>query len=129
MKSSEKRVPKSEAPISGQAVSSKGSAVVAEPRVKITPVPPAHPRKARIQSGREMRTRVPREHHGEYRRRAGGRDLVAILQQSNEGRLPHLVPIRFGRMLRSPFAFYRGAAALMAYDLGHQSCGRGSRAV
>jgi len=40
-----------------------------------------------------------------------------ILKESNQGRLPELVPIRYGRMLRSPFTFLRGSAALMAYDL------------
>jgi uncharacterized protein (DUF2252 family) len=45
------------------------------------------------------------------------RDPVDLLSESNEGRIPELVPIRFGRMLQSPFAFYRGSAALMAADL------------
>jgi uncharacterized protein (DUF2252 family) len=40
-----------------------------------------------------------------------------LLLESNEGRIPELVPIRHGRMLQSPFAFYRGSAALMAADL------------
>jgi hypothetical protein len=39
------------------------------------------------------------------------------LNESNSGRLPHLIPIRFGRMMQSPFAFYRGSAAVMAADL------------
>jgi uncharacterized protein (DUF2252 family) len=46
------------------------------------------------------------------------RDPIAWLQHSNLGRVPELVPLRHGRMLASPFAFYRGAAALMAHDLG-----------
>ena len=46
-----------------------------------------------------------------------GRDLIDMLERSNEGRLPHLAPIRFGRMLRNPFAFLRGAPAVMARDL------------
>jgi hypothetical protein len=44
-------------------------------------------------------------------------DPVATLAKSNEGRIPGLIPIRFGRMSQSPFAFYRGAAAVMAADL------------
>ena len=50
---------------------------------------------------------------------ADTRDVVRILERSNRGRLAHLVPIRYGRMLHSPFAFMRGAAAVMAHDLGH----------
>src|SRR6266705_3276165 len=45
------------------------------------------------------------------------RDPVELVLESNEGRMPDLVPIRHGRMLQSPFAFYRGTAALMAADL------------
>ena len=46
-------------------------------------------------------------------------DPVDILIANSEGRVPHLVPIRYGRMMVSPFAFYRGAAAVMASDLSH----------
>jgi uncharacterized protein (DUF2252 family) len=45
------------------------------------------------------------------------RDPIEVLVASNEGRMPELVPIRFGRMLQSPFTFYRGSAAIMAADL------------
>ncbi len=45
------------------------------------------------------------------------RDPVAIIDAESEGRVPELVPIRYGRMLVSPFTFYRGAAAIMAHDL------------
>jgi len=48
---------------------------------------------------------------------SGSRDPVAILEQQAETRVPELVPIRYGRMLESAFAFYRGAAAVMATDL------------
>jgi uncharacterized protein (DUF2252 family) len=46
-----------------------------------------------------------------------GRDPLALLHESNLGRVAELIPVRFGRMLESPFAFYRGAAMLMAHDL------------
>ena len=49
---------------------------------------------------------------------AGPRDPLAILAAQDETRVPELVPIRYGRMLASPFAFFRGAAAVMAADLG-----------
>ena len=47
----------------------------------------------------------------------GERDAVALIQASNQGRVAELLPVRHGRMLASPFAFFRGAAMLMAYDL------------
>jgi uncharacterized protein (DUF2252 family) len=67
--------------------------------------------------GKALREAVPREDHGEWKRPKDRRDPVDLLSESNEGRLPELIPIRFGRMLQSPFAFYRGSAALMAADL------------
>jgi hypothetical protein len=68
--------------------------------------------------GREQRRAVPRAALGECPAPgAARRDPVGWLQASNAGRVPELVPLRHGRMLASPFAFYRGAAALMAHDL------------
>ena len=59
------------------------------------------------------------------------RDPVEVLEQCSRGRLPELIPIRYGRMLRNPFTFLRGSPALMAYDLARtpvtgievQACG------
>ena len=45
--------------------------------------------------------------------------MLALLEASNQGRLETLVPVRHGRMLASAFTFYRGAPAVMAYDLAH----------
>jgi len=56
------------------------------------------------------------EAHAEFRP-AGSRDPVALLLSQAETRVPELVPIRHGRMLVSPFTFYRGAALVMAADL------------
>jgi uncharacterized protein (DUF2252 family) len=64
-----------------------------------------------------MRDSVPRTSQGGWKPPDDRRDILELLNESNEGRLPSLVPIRFGRMSASPFAFYRGAAALMAADL------------
>jgi uncharacterized protein (DUF2252 family) len=72
----------------------------------------------RLQAGRALRKKVPRAIHAEWKAPADRRDPVEIVIESSAGRLPHLVPIRYGRMLRSPFTFMRGSAALMAYDLG-----------
>ena len=60
---------------------------------------------------------MPRETHGGWKPPGKRRDPVEILVESNKGRVPELVPLRFGRMSQSPFAFYRGAAAIMAADL------------
>lgn len=50
---------------------------------------------------------------------AAGRDPIGVLERQHQGRIPDLVPVRVERMLRSPFAFYRGSAAVMASDLAH----------
>jgi uncharacterized protein (DUF2252 family) len=76
-----------------------------------------HVRSERLAAGKALRERVPRESHGNWRPPRQGRDPVEILEQSNRGRLPELVPIRYGRMVRTPFTFLRGSAGLMAYDL------------
>ena len=69
----------------------------------------------RWDEGRSARSTTPREALGAHP--ADDRDPLALLAASNAGRVASLVPIRHGRMARSAFAFYRGAAALMAHDL------------
>ncbi len=64
-----------------------------------------------------MRRLLPRSRHAEWAPPPDRGDPVAHLEVSNAGRVPELVPIRYGRMLRSPFTFLRGAAGLMARDL------------
>ncbi|MGT2510802.1 DUF2252 domain-containing protein [Cupriavidus basilensis] len=71
----------------------------------------------RAAKGRALRDTVPRVSQAGWRLPKDRRDPIEILSESNEGRIPQLIPIRFGRMSASPFAFYRGAAALMAADL------------
>ncbi len=70
----------------------------------------------RVEQGRTLRASVPRSSHADWVP-APGRDPIAILEASNEARVPELIPVRFGRMLVSPFASYRGSAAVMAADL------------
>jgi Uncharacterized protein conserved in bacteria (DUF2252) len=72
--------------------------------------------KERIAWGKAARARVPLEAHADFRP-APSRDPVALLLRQAETRVPELVPIRHGRMLVSPFTFYRGAAIVMADDL------------
>lgn len=91
----------------------------------------ALPSAALFAAGKALRERVPRHAHGIFKRDKGKVDPLAILRAQDEGRLKELLPIRYGRMLQSPFTFYRGAAAVMAADLastpniGHrvQACG------
>ncbi|OKH99967.1 hypothetical protein A6A06_23365 [Streptomyces sp. CB02923] len=81
--------------------------------------------------GKALRERTPRSAQGRFTPEAGRPDAVTSVEESNAGRLPELVPIRVGRMAAGPFAFLRGSAGLMAYDLtttpvtgiGAQICG------
>jgi uncharacterized protein (DUF2252 family) len=74
-------------------------------------------RPERLEAGRALRQDVPRAWHAAWEPAPGRRDPIAILEAQAETRLPDLVPIRHGRMVSSPFAFFRGAAAVMAADL------------
>jgi len=69
------------------------------------------------EAGRAARVEASRSSHGEWTPATGRRDPVEILVEQAASRVPELVPIRYGRMLASPFTFYRGAAAIMAADL------------
>jgi uncharacterized protein (DUF2252 family) len=71
---------------------------------------------ASVAAGKAARARVPLESHREFRP-AAARDPVGLLLEQDETRIPELVPVRHGRMLVSPFTFYRGAALPMAADL------------
>ena len=85
----------------------------------------------RVAAGKKAREKVPRSSHGEWEPAARRRDPVEVLEDQAKSRVPELVPIRYGRMLASPFTFFRGAAAIMAMDLAHtpqsglrvQACG------
>ena len=70
---------------------------------------------ARAAGGRSARAEVQRSSHGEWV--GSDRDPVAILAKQDASRVAELVPLRYGRMLASPFAFFRGGAAVMAADL------------
>src|SRR5262245_48105154 len=81
--------------------------------------------------GKKLRDSVARDRHAAWRAPAGRADPIAILRTADRTRQPELVPLRYGRMLQSPFAFYRGSAPVMAADLAHtpttgihvQACG------
>ncbi|HWS21923.1 MAG TPA: DUF2252 domain-containing protein [Methanoregula sp.] len=71
----------------------------------------------RRQEGKALRAKIPRESHAEFEMAKDRTDPVKVIKKSSEGRLQHLIPIRYGRMAKSVFAFYRGTASLMAMDL------------
>jgi uncharacterized protein (DUF2252 family) len=69
------------------------------------------------EKGKAARTGAPRESQGWYEAASDRPDPVALLEEQARTRVPELVPIRYGRMLVSPFTFFRGAALVMASDL------------
>ncbi|MFN8497175.1 MAG: DUF2252 domain-containing protein [Anaerolineae bacterium] len=71
----------------------------------------------RAEIGKTRRAQTPRAAHAAWQPSSNRRDPIELLEESNAGRVAELIPIRYGRMSRSPFAFLRGSAALMAYDL------------
>src|SRR6187200_277600 len=71
----------------------------------------------RIAAGKDLRKKFPRINQGEYYVNYDPTGSFSNLEEQGKTRLPDLVPIRYARMLTSPFAFLRGAAAIMAADL------------
>src|SRR5262252_8248389 len=76
----------------------------------------SRPDSERVAFGLRLRQRCPRKVHARWRP-PPKRDPVGLLIATDKGRLPNLIPLRYGRMMVSPFTFYRGAAAIMASDL------------
>jgi uncharacterized protein (DUF2252 family) len=85
----------------------------------------------RIAAGKALRHKISREDFGRWKDIKGRPDPIELLHKSDAGRLKRLLPMRYGRMLPSPFTFYRGAACVMAADLSRtpvtglkvQACG------
>ncbi len=71
----------------------------------------------RAQLGKEARAKVPRRDHATFEAPGDRPDPISLLEEQATSRVPDLVPIRYGRMVASPFAFFRGAALIMASDL------------
>ena len=67
--------------------------------------------------GKALRETCPRSSHAVWKAPADRPDPLRLLEQSNQGRITSLIPVRYGRMVRTPFTFYRGAALNMAADL------------
>jgi uncharacterized protein (DUF2252 family) len=76
----------------------------------------------RVAAGRSARASAPRSSHAEWAASAGRPDPVELLERQATTRVGQLLPLRYARMLASPFAFYRGAAAVMAADLADTPC-------
>ena len=74
-------------------------------------------RAERYAAGRALRAKAPRTSLGEWAPASDRPDPISLLEESNRTRVPELVPIRYGRMSLSPFAFLRGSAIVMASDL------------
>src|SRR5262245_33546378 len=85
----------------------------------------------RAAAGKALRDKIPRHEHGRWKNGKGREDPIDLLRKSDAGRMKDLLAIRYGRMLASPFAFYRGSAGIMASDLARtpstglkvQACG------
>jgi uncharacterized protein (DUF2252 family) len=73
-----------------------------------------------MKDGKALRKALSIKHQGEYKPPQDRIDPVAILEEQAKTRIPSLIPIRYERMLQSPFAFFRGGAAIMAQDLANQ---------
>ena len=70
-----------------------------------------------VAAGKRLRDTVPRASQGVWKRAKSRPDPLALLEASDAGRMPELIPIRYGRMLQTPFTFFRGSANVMASDL------------
>lgn len=77
------------------------------------------PVEERVAAGKALRQQCPRQSQAECSAPVDRADPVELLVENSQGRMEDLIPIRYGRMAANPFAFYRGAAAIMAYDLSH----------
>ena len=73
----------------------------------------------RLAKGKALREVTPRKTQKEWTSPPNRADPIDLLIESSKGRIEELLPIRYGRLMVSPFTFYRGAAAIMAYDLSH----------
>jgi uncharacterized protein (DUF2252 family) len=85
-----------------------------KPTPRVAPRPSREERRA---AGKALRDKIPRVSHADWAPAARRADPVAQLIESSKGRVPELIPIRYGRMMASPFTFYRGTANIMAADL------------
>lgn len=74
-------------------------------------------RRERYERGQALRTQCPRSSHATCQARDDSVDPLALIEESNVGRVPGLIPVRYERMSKTPFTFFRGSANLQAHDL------------
>ena len=102
---------------SAKTIAAVSAAAPPEIAVELPISPVVHKTRAeRAQAGKDARTVAPLSGHAEFVTDSRA-DPIALLEGQATTRVPELVPIRYGRMMTSPFAFYRGAALIMAADL------------
>ena len=104
-------------PAGGSTRSTAASRKRSTARKTATPPVPHLSVAERIARGKAARAEVPRASHAVFEPSPTRADPVELLERQAKTRVPELVPIRYGRMLVSPFTFYRGAAMIMANDL------------
>jgi uncharacterized protein (DUF2252 family) len=88
-------------------------------------------KREREQQGKARRENCPRSVHADWRPRSKSQDIIKLLEESDEDRIPGLIPLKYQRMAESPFKFFRGAAVIQARDLANsqvsgitvQACG------
>ncbi len=86
--------------------------------IETSPSLQSHPTRDELYAiGKSLRDKCSRQDHAVWRAPENRQDPLDLIEEANRGRIPQLVPIRHGRMLQSPFTFYRGAALHMASDL------------
>jgi uncharacterized protein (DUF2252 family) len=104
-------------PAGSRSVSSPHVPKLVRPTAPTAPTAPPPSHEERHQAGKALRGRVSRQQHSQWTPPKDRRNPVDMVIESSKGRIPRLVPIRYGRMMASPFTFYRGTAGLMAADL------------
>ena len=67
--------------------------------------------------GKTLRKRFPLSSHGEWNPRLRSQNIIKLLEESNDDRIPGLIAIRYGRMAQTPFTFFRGSAIIQARAL------------
>ena len=103
--------------MSSRAAERDGGPLGSERRYPVSSAAPHLSVAERVARGRAARREVPRSSHAVFEPTAHRLDPIELLERQADMRVPELVPIRYGRMLASPFTFYRGAALIMAADL------------
>jgi uncharacterized protein (DUF2252 family) len=102
----------------GESSMSKSSIPKTADKVETSDSLRSHPTRSELLAmGKSLREKCPRQDHAHWTLPLKRPDPVQLILEANEGRMPHLIPIRHGRLLHSPFSYYRGTALNMVVDL------------